>query len=83
MKRDRRAFLQGIGAGLILAAAIFFSILMLTGYNHPEKMFGRIIISDDEVIERAEDMGMIFISDYLNGDNIEEDSEENSEEDSE
>ncbi|MDA3847379.1 MAG: hypothetical protein PF505_12690 [Vallitaleaceae bacterium] len=68
--KDKVIMLRGIGVGLILAAAIFFGLLMLTGYNHPEKTFEDVYISDEDVIKRAEELGMMFISDYLNSDTI-------------
>jgi len=67
--RGKRAIVLGIGVGLIIAAAVFFGFLMLSGYNHPEKNFENIYISDEEIIRRAESLGMIFISDYLNQEN--------------
>lgn len=82
IKNNKKVFFFGLGSGVILAASIYFFMLLLTGYNHPEKNFEDLTISDNEVIERAEALGMIRLSDFLDGNykTEEEDEEEDSNE---
>ncbi len=76
MRKNRKVLLQGVGIGFILAGVIFYSFLNVTGYNHPEKSFESMILSNEEIIERAEDLGMIRLSDFLKGDYSDEDIED-------
>lgn len=65
MIRDKKSWLQGLGVGLIGAALFFYVVLLLTGYNSPEKILENYRISDEEVEERARDLGMIYLTDLI------------------
>jgi hypothetical protein len=77
MIRDRKSWLQGVGVGLIGAALFFYIILLLTGYNHPEKTFENYVISDEEIETRARDLGMIYLSDLILKEDISPELEDN------
>lgn len=75
MFKDKKTWLRGFGVGLIAAAIFFYGMLIFTGYNHPEKTFERYVITDDEVISRARELGMVFITDLFESDDNLEDME--------
>lgn len=61
MKKDVKVLLRGVGVGLIVAATFFYGIsfnLKGTGTNEQE-------ISQEVIIEKARDLGMVFITEPM------------------
>ncbi|MBC7959014.1 MAG: hypothetical protein H7X94_04030 [Vallitaleaceae bacterium] len=59
MGRDQRLIIRGAGIGIILTATLFFLVMT---FSVPKVLPGAM--TDDQVIERAISLGMIFVSDF-------------------
>lgn len=63
MKRETVLILRGVGIGMIITATLFF--IILTFYVPSNQ--GLSNMNDNQIIERAREMGMIFVSELNNG----------------
>ncbi|PKM95739.1 MAG: hypothetical protein CVU84_02750 [Firmicutes bacterium HGW-Firmicutes-1] len=70
MKRDDRVLIRGVGIGVIITTLLFYCVFTFT---IPKEN----TLSNEEIIEKAKDLGMIFISnlenDEVNKDNLDTD----------
>lgn len=57
-KRDRILMLRGVGIGFIMAAILFFIMKNSIAENMREE------ITEQEIIERASDLGMVQIKEF-------------------
>lgn len=72
MKKESKLLIRGIGIGVIATSLLFYC---MTIFSVPQN----VAITNEEVIEKAKALGMIFITDIQNNppmvENIETDTE--------
>lgn len=61
IKVHLKSFTFGMGIGIITLSLIFLTVLNITNYNNEP-----IIYSEEEIIEMAQELGMVFEEDKLN-----------------
>lgn len=65
MKQDHRLITRGIGIGVIITALLFYCVFI---FSVPKST----TMTNQEIIEKAKELGMIFISD-LENDSVDKD----------
>ncbi|PKM49872.1 MAG: hypothetical protein CVV02_14110 [Firmicutes bacterium HGW-Firmicutes-7] len=63
MKRDYKLLIRGIGIGVIVTSLLFYCVFI---FSIPKET----TISNEEIIIKAKDLGMIFVSDLQKNPNI-------------
>lgn len=62
---DIKNFILGLGVGLVLMSLLFYSLISINAQKLLRE--NNATISDDDVINRAKSLGMIFVSDLPKG----------------
>lgn len=58
--------LRGVGIGIIVTATVFYGVILFTGIKNVEEIKNEYKITNEEIIERASKLGMVFITELQN-----------------
>ena len=61
MKKEVKILLRGVGVGLIVAATLFYGL----SFNYTREKDSQYDIRDEVIIERAKNLGMVFIKEPI------------------